>query len=57
MNNVHYMTLAATRTQDPLAFDSVIKQAWREAAEIVGKDVVMRAVYSAPSEEKISKAA
>jgi hypothetical protein len=45
MGNIDYMTLADVRAQNPEQFDALIKQAWHDAAIIVGDQVLKAAFY------------
>ena len=43
MDNVHHLTLASIRDEDPETFDKLIKQAVHEAADIIGTHSVLLA--------------
>lgn len=43
MNNVHHLTLAAVRAQNPDAFDALFKGAVHDAAKMVGNETVLGA--------------
>lgn len=57
MSKVHFMSLSAIRKQDPAAFDAAIKQAFHEAALIVGYETVKEGIYGPDQAEVLSKAA
>lgn len=59
MDQIHYMTLANARRVDPVAFDSAVKLAIKQAASDVGDQVMIQALCKPQQIEnkKISLAA
>lgn len=55
MKNVHYLTLAAIRMQDPVSFDAMIATAVSNAVRSVGQDVFVAAMRGAEPTHQVGQ--
>ncbi|WP_426075788.1 hypothetical protein [Janthinobacterium sp. PSPC3-1] len=55
MKNIHYMTLATIRMQDPVSFDAMISTAISNAVRSVGDEVFVAAMRAAEPKYQVEQ--